>query len=92
MEDRISKIEEKLIELSYRLDFNDETDKTRLKSVKELTSFIESNNTLTQNFIEKFELLDLKLKNIETEFELIHTEIRTLKIQIETLNIITGNQ
>lgn len=92
MEERIVEIEDKLIELSYRLDINDETDKTRLKCVNGLTSSIESSKSLAKSFIEKFELLDLKLKNVEAEFELIHTEIRTLKIQIETLNMITGNQ
>ena len=91
MEKRIAEIEDKLTEISYRLDFNDQTNETQLKCVNELNSSIISSKNLAEKFIEKFELIDLKLKNVETEFELLHTEIRTLKILIETINIKIGN-
>ncbi|TDU44550.1 hypothetical protein BXY82_0001 [Gelidibacter sediminis] len=92
MEKRIAEIEDKLTEIIYRLDFNDQTNETQLKCVNELNNSILSSKNLDEKFIEKFELIDLKLKNVKTEFELLHTEIRTLKILIETINIKIGNK
>lgn len=87
MDSRIDEIEEKINEISQRLDIYDQTDEIKRQSVEELHKGIVSSKNLAEKFIEKFELNDLKLKNIESEFELIHTEIRTLKLLIETIEI-----
>ena len=87
MNSQINDIENRLNEITKSLDFHKKNNEMQLEGFKDIGFSLNSSKKLGEKFIEKFELIDLKLKNVESEFELLHTEIRTLKILIETINI-----
>ena len=90
MDLRIDKIEDKLNEISYRLNFLDKTNETQAESFDVVNSTIQANTKFTKKVINEFELINLKLKNTQSEIEILNIEIRTLKIMIEAINIKLG--
>ncbi|MEZ4795304.1 MAG: hypothetical protein R2773_07520 [Flavobacteriaceae bacterium] len=87
MENRIDIIEDQIAKILYRLDFHDQTNETQLESFNEMIKAINSSKEIDKNILERFELMELRLKNKDSEIEILNTQIRTLNTLIETLNL-----